>query len=182
MAFTRYHDDPVRINKHLEESTFSGRYLLDTPGPGTDLPFFADAQMRLQKWGANLTTDTVNLESDLRGIGLGRRLNHDYSRTYQNSDISSPQPQSFPDSQVHVEESRATHPAWMYKDLDHTRWETPILNPQRNLEKGFHDNIQTRILEKDYFRAKVPAVAAPVDNNHGFEYASPASSQKFTRI
>ena len=181
MAFTRYHDDPVRINKQLEESTFAGRYLLDTPGPGINMPFFDDAQLRLQKCGANLTTDTVNLESDLKGIGLGRVLNHDYDRTYQSSDISVPYTNSYPVSNIHVEESRASHPAWMYKDLDHTRWETPILNPQRNLEKGFHDNIHTRVLEKDYFRATVPSVVSE-DVQHGFQYASPESSQKFTYL
>ena len=50
-----------------------------------------------------------------------------------------------------VEESRASQPAWTYRDLEQTRWEEPFLNPQANLEKKFHDNIQTRILEKDFF-------------------------------
>ena len=72
MAFTRFHDDPVRIEKGLEQSTFSGRYYLDTPGPGTQLPYMMDPQMRIQKWGANLASDTTNLESELRC--LGRKL------------------------------------------------------------------------------------------------------------
>ena len=59
---------------------------------------------------------------------------------------------TFPNAQPFVEESRASHPAWMYRDLEHPIWETPILNPQANLEKPFHDNIQTRTLEKDNYR------------------------------
>jgi len=66
MSFTRFHDDPARIQKQLAESTFSGRYMLNTPGPGVDLPYMEESQMRLQKWGANITTDIINLESDFR--------------------------------------------------------------------------------------------------------------------
>ena len=42
MAFTRFHDDPARISKRLEESTFTGRYQLDRPGPGVDMPFYEE--------------------------------------------------------------------------------------------------------------------------------------------
>ena len=51
MAFTRFYDDPLRISKRLEESTFAGRYQLDMPGPGVDMPFEEDPHARLQKWG-----------------------------------------------------------------------------------------------------------------------------------
>ena len=50
-----------------------------------------------------------------------------------------------------VNESRATHPAWMYRDLEQKRWETPFVNPQANVEKRFANNLQTRILEKDFY-------------------------------
>ena len=46
----------------------------------------------------------------------------------------------------------------MYKDLEQTRWETPFINPQDNFELQFNNNIQTRILEKDYFVPKVPII------------------------
>ena len=62
---------------------------------------------------------------------------------------------SYPVSQPFVLESRASHPAWMYRDLEHPVWEEPMVNPLENLEKPFHDNIQTRILEKDYHKPKV---------------------------
>jgi hypothetical protein len=63
-----------------------------------------------------------------------------------------------------VEESRASHPSWMYRDLEQTRWEVPFLNPLANVEKGFHDNIQTRILEKDYY---VPVMPQVLRQNNG---------------
>jgi len=150
MAFTRFHDDTARVQKSLLESTSVGQYFLDTPGPGMQLPYMEDPQMRLQRWGANLMTDTTNLESDL--LGISRKMTHNYDRTYLDDAVSNPTANSFQSSAIHVDESRATHPAWMYKDMDHTRWEVPFLNPQANLEKGFNDNIHTRMLEKDYYR------------------------------
>lgn len=157
MAFTRFHDDPVRIQKQLEESTFVGRYRLDTPGNGLDLPFYEDPQLRLQGWGANFRNNTVNLESDL--LGLTRPLNRDLVdiNDYKINRVPTSQP-TYRSSKPFIEESRASHPAWMFRDLEHSRWETPFLNPLNGLEKGFHENIQTRILEKDLFKPSIPII------------------------
>lgn len=157
MSFTRFHDDPHRIKKQLEETSFTGRYMLNTPGPGMDLPFMEDPHLRLQKWGANLQTNTVNLESDL--IGLTRRNNRDNIdlNQYTQSKASSSQ-QTYRAQQPMVEESRASHPAWVYKDLEQNRWEQPFLNPLNGLDKQFPNNIQSRIIEKDNFKPKIPMV------------------------
>ena len=157
MSFTRFHDDPVRIRKQMEESSFAGKYALNTPGPGDKLPFLEDPQIRLQYWGANLMTNTVNLESDLRG--LTRKTNRDLIN-YNNHNLASVKGTSITYSKTEsfIDESRATHPAWMFRDIEQTRWEEPLLNPQANLEKNFYDNIQTRILEKDYFVPRIPVV------------------------
>lgn len=161
MAFTRFHDDPARIQKQLAESTFLGRYQLDTPGQGVDLPFSEDPQLRLQKWGANLRTNRVNLESDFRG--MTRKLNRDYTdkNNYLDNDVRSERV-DYRQSDPFIEESRASHPAWTYRDLEQTRWETPFLNPQANLEKKFQDNVQTRILEKDYFTPTIPLASSSI--------------------
>jgi len=158
MAFTRFYDDQARIKKQLEESTFSGRYMLNVPGNGLDLPFVEDPNIRMQKWGANLRNNTVNLESDL--LGITRKLNRDLIdvNDYKKHAVTA-STVSYKDEKPFVEESRATHPAWMYKDLEQPRWESPFLNPLNNLEKGFQDNIQTRILEKDNHITRVPVVA-----------------------
>ena len=158
MSFTRFHDDPSRIHKQAQISSFSGRYFLDTPGQGIDLPFLEDPNIRMQKWGANLRNNTTNLESDL--LGLSRKLNRDYvgvNEHQQHAVYASPN--TYRSEDPFVEESRATHPAWMYKDLEQSRWESPFLNPLNGLEKGFHENIQTRILEKDFFVPTVPTVS-----------------------
>lgn len=150
MAFTRFHDDPNRIQKSLAESTFSGRYALDTPGPGLFLPFYADAQLRLQKTGANMRTNTVGIENDLRG--MTRKLNRDlaeYNDYLANSAKS--EAVTYAEHDPFVQESRASHPAWMYRNVDFDRWEQPRFNPQLAAMKPFEDPVSTRILEKDAY-------------------------------
>ena len=165
MSFTRFHDDPHRIQKQYEESSFAGRYMLNVPGPGEELPFFEDTQVRLQRWGANLQENTIALEDDLRG--LTRPLNRDLSdlNDYSKKSVYSAR-KYYQSKQPFVQESRASHPAWMYKDLEQTRWETPLLNPLNGLEKGFHHNIQTRILEKDNHITKTPIIDGMKQSNY----------------
>jgi len=157
MSFTRFHDDPNRIKKQNEESSFTGRYMLNTPGPGVDLPFVADPHLRLQKWGANLQTNTVNLESDLRGLTRKQNRDNVSLNQYNQQQVSSSRP-TYRETDPFVEESRASHPAWIYKDLEQTRWEQPFLNPLNGLDKHFEENVQTRILEKDHFKPRIPMV------------------------
>ena len=171
MAFTRFHDDPNRIKKQIQESSFTGRYMLNVPGQGTDLPFIEDPQIRLQHWGANLRNNTVNLESDLRG--MTRRLNRDNADLNEYKKFSNePSSVTYKKAEPFVQETRASHPAWLYKDLEQTRWDAPFLNPHNGLEKGFSENLQTRFLEKDNFVRKIPVV----DRTQNIEYYSGGAS------
>jgi len=156
MAFTRFHDDPARIQKSVEESTFIGRYQLNAPGPGSKNPFWEDPNVRLQKWGANLHKNTVDLESDFRG--LTRPLNHDLllQNDYIKNAVNAPIVYNYGHINPFTEESRATHPAWMYRENEIERWEEPWINPQYGIEKPFQENIQTRLLEKDNYVPIVP--------------------------
>jgi hypothetical protein len=177
MSFTRFHDDPSRIIKHNEESTFTGRYMLNAPGPGINLPFMEDPQIRMQKWGANLQSNTVNMESDLRGIT--RKYNRDLVDKNVHTPLTKlPYTQSYRNENPFIEESRSSHPAWMYKDLEQSRWEMPFLNPQANLEVQFDRNIDTRVLEKDSFIPKIPNVGRDVHYlpNHQFSITGNAGT------
>lgn len=162
MSLTRFNDDPARIAKRLDQSTFAGRYALDVPGPGDMMPFLEDPQVRIQKWGANMLTNHVNLESDLRG--MTRKLNRDNVAVneYKSNAVGGRLVQ-YGNAPAYIDESRATHPAWTYREVMQNRWETPILDPQYGLEKPFMDNISTRILEKDYFKPTLPVIPG-VDN------------------
>lgn len=153
MSFTRFYDDEARVKKQIEESSFIGRYMLNTPGPGSQAPFLEDSHIRLQKWGANVHNNTTNLESDLKG--LSRKLNRD------NIDLNNYEEQkaqtytrSYTTEQPFVEETRYTHPAWMYVDMQQNRWEKPLVNPQSFLNKEIKINSSSRNLVKDNYTGK----------------------------
>lgn len=154
MSFTRFHDDPHRIKKQIEESTFIGKYMLNTPGQGIDLPFLEDPQIRLQKWGANLQTNTVNLESEL--LGLSQKYNRNLPTNTNHLYNVKSNTINYKNEIPFVNESRASHPAWIYKGLEQNRWENPLLNPLNGISPNFNYNVQTRIIEKDNYVPKMP--------------------------
>lgn len=162
MAFTRFHDDPCRITKKLEETTGIGKYNLNVPGNGSKPYFMDDPYFRMQKWGANLHTNTINLESDLRG--LTRTANRDClnQNNYQSHKVTST-PVSYPSYNPITEQPRVSHPAWMVRDLEQVKWDILPLDPQENVCLPFQNNLDTRKLEKDNYIAKMPQNI--LDNN-----------------
>jgi hypothetical protein len=150
MANTRFYYDPCRTKKSLQQSTGPGRYILNVPGNGADPCYMEDPQIIIQKWGANLRTNTINLESDLMGVNrqIGRDcLGKDSYTSYNvpNSAIQYPTC-----SNLFTEQSRAIMPAWTARDLEQVDWYTLPLNPQENTCLPFQNNLSTRVLEKDY--------------------------------
>lgn len=157
MSFTRFHDDPCRIEKQLQESTGPGRYSLNVPGNGVKPCFMEDPFIRLQHWGGNLMTNPIDLDSDLKG--LSRPLNRD--NMPKNGHIEqavNSQKIEYPNCLPMTEQPRVTHPAWTIRDLEQVDWYTLPLNPQENTCMPFANNISSRILEKDYFVAEAPCL------------------------
>ena len=147
MSFTRFHDDPQRIKKYLQESTDQGRYMLDVPGNGPNPYFMEDPFIRLQKWGANLHSNTVNIESAL--IGVGDKLTHDCllnTKTFPKA-----KPINSPACHPFTEQPRTTHPAWTARDLQQDHFKILLLDPQENTCIPFQNNLNTRLIEKDLF-------------------------------
>jgi hypothetical protein len=157
MAFTRFHDDPCRINKQLQESTGPGRYMLNVPGNGSKPLYMEDPHVRMQKWGGNLMTNPVNVESDL--IGLTRNMNRDEIKgnNYKDHAVQTSAVQ-YKSVNSTTDQSRVTHPAWTFRDLEQVNWSILPLNPQENTCFPFQNNLNTRILEKDRFVAKMPTI------------------------
>ena len=154
MAFTRFHDDRCRVEKQLQESTDQGRYILNVPGNGTHPCFMEDPFIRLDKWGGNLRTNTINLDSSLKG--LGRPLDRDclISRNVNTTPPSNPI--QYPSCQSFTDQTRASNPAWTARDLEQVNWYILPLNPQENTCIPFQNNIRTRIIEKDKYLPKEP--------------------------
>lgn len=154
MSFTRFHDDPCRIKKQLQETTDIGRYMLDVPGNGIKPCFMEDPFIRLQKWGANLRTNTINLESTL--LGINNNVPRDCLTT-QNSFPSSNSIQ-YPSCMPMTDQTRSTNPAWNAIDLEQNNFQYLPLNPQENICIPFQCNVNTRLVEKDNYKAVVPNV------------------------
>ena len=154
MAFTRFNYDPCRTKKQLQQSTGPGRWILDVPGNGANPCYIEDPQIIIQKWGANLRTNTINLESDL--LGVNRKLNRDCLgiNNFQNYNVPNEAIQYPTCNNLFTDQSRATNPAWWYRDKEQVDWYYPPLNPQENTCLPFQNNLSTRILEKDYFTPK----------------------------
>ena len=148
MAFTRFHDDAARIEKQLQESTGSCRYILNTPGTGTTPHFMDDPFIRMDKWGANLRTNFVDVQSDLRG--LTRSLRRD-TQAYE-THVAPSESKRYPTKQPGTDQSRATHPAWMTKGLETVRWDLPREDPLAHIEIPFETNASTRVEQKRELR------------------------------
>ena len=152
MAFTRFHDDPCRINKQLQESTDVGRYMLNVPGNGSKPLYMDDPFIRMQKWGGNLRTNVVAIEESLRG--LDRKLNRDClaENNYQNFQPTSSNI-DYPQYGMFTEQPRAIMPAWNLRGVESR--EMPYLHrdPQANPSQliPFDSSIYSRITEVDMF-------------------------------
>ena len=157
MASTRFNNDHCIIAKKLQQMTDPGRWSLNVPGNGAQPDFIEDPHIRIQGWGANLMTNSTNLESELKGVN--RPLNKDCLGVdnYSNPRFNYPTQQiKYPNNiKLTTEQSRAIMPAWTARDLEQADWYTLPLNPQENTCMPFQNNISTRIVEKDYFVEKV---------------------------
>jgi hypothetical protein len=158
MASTRFFNDNARIAAYLELQTNAGRYALNVPGNGENLPYFEDVHMRLQRWGANLDKNAISIEDELRGMNRPLVRKDAFIHVYTNltptaaADAGMKFSQKYSTSTPFTDETRATHPAWEYREMEQPRWETPFINPQANTEIRFPNKLSTRILEKDAYR------------------------------
>lgn len=154
MASTRTKYDDCRIIKELQQSTDPGRWVLNVPGNGDKPDYIEDPQIILQKWGGNLRTNTIDLESSLKGINrfTGRDcLGKDDYTAYN---VSNSAIQYNNNTTLTTQQSRATDPAWQYRGLEQNTTQYLPLNPTENICLPFQHNLSTRILEKDYYTPK----------------------------
>ena len=130
MALSSLRNQPCYIKKELQQSTDVGKYMLATPGPGANVGFAEDPHLRLQKWGANLRTNTINCESDL--MGLSRSLTKDCTPLNEyNSFKCNSEAKNYGTITANTEESRAIMPAWTVLDQENNRKDYLHFNPQK---------------------------------------------------
>ena len=153
VMFSSIRNDPARLRKEADMSSYTSRYHLCTPGPGIDAPIPDDVHVGLQLWAGNWAGNRIDLESDLHG--QTRVLNRDHlnGAEYQTHATAIQRTQTYHRENPFVEETRASHPAWMFRGVEIPRWEEPWLNPQALsvLEKPFQTNIQSKMLDRDAY-------------------------------
>ena len=160
MSFTRFNYDPARTKKYLEESTGPGKYMLNKPGWGNKPMFFNDPHMRMQGWGANLRHVSggapIDIHSDL--IGITRPLTKDCaSKKFPFSGVTKNTENEYPSyTSEFTSQSRATHPSFLYRDLEQSNRYPLFLNPQENVCMPFQNNVNTQLIARDTFIPKVP--------------------------
>lgn len=155
MAFTRYHYDEKRVSKLLQESTGPCRRILNTPGPGVDLPFFEDPHIRMSQWGANLMGvrggHAVDIASDLDGR-TRKYMKYDLpSNAYTKRGRPDSYKKTYKTAQAYTEESRASHPAWMYRSVVKPNWEYPLYDHQSAAVQNIPLNKSSRVLAKEVY-------------------------------
>ena len=155
MSFTRFHDDPNRILKTNWETSAMNDYVFNVPGnTKASSVYFDDPHLRMQKNGNTLCRNLIQIESELKT--LGRELNRD--NIYKNDYVRQQSIKNYIyPSNVEkniTKESRASHPAWKLKGTGTYEPAFLFKNPQTNVEVPFHMNLDTNILEKDYYNIK----------------------------
>ena len=153
MAFTR--DDVKKMELTVEKYNDGLDYMLNVPGIGNKPDYIEDPQIRLQQFGANLSTNVVDINSSL--LGVNKQLDRDhyvpntrdtwFNDTYKRFTypvISSPI----------TDQPRAMNPAWLLRDTEQDNWQYLPIDPQKHTEISFENNINSRMVEKDLYTTR----------------------------
>ena len=151
MSNTRFNYDKQRVAKKLQESTGPGRWTLNVPGNGSNPHYYEDPHIRLQRWGGNLmkpgSGHPVDISSHLQGRN-DRQTKYGIGKQQKTLRMNLP---SYPKMAAYTSETRASHPALLYRDTFQDNFDYPLLDPQENVELDFDNNLSTRLYERDHF-------------------------------
>ena len=152
--FTRFHDDPAKINIQNQQSTDQSRWILNTPGNGDRPEYMMDAYVIPQKWGGNLWSNAIDVQSLL--LGLDQPLGKDCLGKPTRDQNLTASPNKYADSnKLMTDQSRAIMPSWTVRDLPQFKPAFPLFNPQENTTIKFPSYLNTRILEKDSYDSRL---------------------------
>lgn len=157
MSFTRFHDDPARIQKRNLETSHLNDYIFNVPGNlnGAHPLYINDPHIRLQRTGMQQRTDMVGIDSMLRN--MDRKLNRDNVKLNDYTDSFNPDSRIVKTMQIDdvlTSETRTTHPVFEYREKQTHREDFPLFNPQEHVSIPFLHNLDTNLLEKDHYNLR----------------------------
>ena len=144
--FTRFHDDPARVQKANIETSSINNYIFNVPG--NNISFVEDPHIRIQKGGASTHSNLIGIDSMLRNMYTP--LNRDHVK-YTKNNVSHRPINQGSISKCITSESRASHPVFEYREKQTHRPHVLLRDPQQNIFIPFQHNLDTNILEKDYY-------------------------------
>ena len=150
---TRFFYDNARTAKHLQQSTDISNHLFSTPGIGANPAYISDRHIRLQQWGANMHDNTINLESDLRGMNNNTSTKNNIFEPLKHTTVTSKAIQYPTDTSTYTTYSKDTHPSKNYRNVEQHRWDTTIEQAQQKRIIPFQHNMNTRQEAKDNYSA-----------------------------
>lgn len=159
MASTRFNYDKSRTVKQLQQSTDQGRWVLNVPGNGPTPSFIEDPTIRIQKWGANVCNNHIDIESTLLGITVNHNLDcldkSDYYKNVPSEDTFTPK--QYPtNTTLYIDQTRATHPSWKMRENEQDTWIQPLVISESKPFLSHYYPINTRNIEKDnYLKNKI---------------------------
>lgn len=157
MSFTRFHDDPARIQKQNMETTAINDYTFNVPGNllGSIPHYYQDPHIRLQKTGCEQRTNMIGIESMLRNINVPLNRDNKNINDYRKNTITKTNVvKSQTNTRTITSESRTTHPVFEYREKQQYRPDHLFYDPQKNVFIPFPSYLDTNILEKDYYNLK----------------------------
>lgn len=141
MSTTRFSEDQIRVEKKLIENKDILSYHLNVPGNGLKNPYISNPEIRLQKWGANLHTNSFEINDQLRGNKKITRNTDSNLTSIKNQAIY------YPDKNINIENSRQSLPAWTF--VDYELKIDPIYNYKPQLNPYSYKS--SRLIHKDNF-------------------------------
>ena len=152
MASSRIGSDADRMERKQDTSSGTLNYMINVPGNGATPDFIADPHIRLQKFGANISTNIVDINSNLKGIDTQLSKEGPVPDTRDPTFNDRYMKYVYPSiTDAVTDEPRSMMPAWQVRDLEQNHWDYLPKNPQAHTEIEFDNNINSRRLDKDAY-------------------------------
>ena len=150
MTSTRFNYDECRTRKRLQQSVDVGNYHLNVPGNGLNPFYIEDPSIRLQKWGGNIWLNTIDIDSNLKG--MDKQLKCDTMRNIAKLKPDNSYKKMYPSSnKLNVDYSRHSNPAWNIRGMELNNSQYLLYDPQVKSHIPFVNNISSRIYHKDLY-------------------------------